>query len=91
MTFHQNIDRLAALAHLDLTPEEKDAFATQIDHILGYMSSLSAVSIPELPVMTSLPTALREDQVSSGLDTASLTQNAPDWDAESHAFFVPKI
>lgn len=88
----QDLDHLAHLAHLTLSDSEKEAFAPQIEHVLGYMAKLSEVTI-DPSVLASIPVPqmqLRDDVVTSA-PMPFLAENAPDWDAASHAFFVPKI
>ena len=88
----QDLDHLANLAHLTLSDSEKVAFASQIDHVLGYMGKLSEVVIPS-SVLDAIPLPqmqLREDVVTTSA-IPFLAENAPDWDAASNAFFVPKI
>ena len=88
----QDLDHLANLAHLTLSDSEKVAFASQIDHVLGYMGKLSEVVIaPAVLTATPVPQMqLREDVVTPSA-IPFLAENAPDWDAASNAFFVPKI
>jgi aspartyl-tRNA(Asn)/glutamyl-tRNA(Gln) amidotransferase subunit C len=88
----QDLDHLAQLSHLTLSESEKEAFAPQIDHVLDYMAKLSEVTIdPSVLSAVSPPQMqLREDVVQSEF-LPLMAENAPDWDAASHAFFVPKI
>jgi aspartyl-tRNA(Asn)/glutamyl-tRNA(Gln) amidotransferase subunit C len=88
----KDLDHLAQLSHLTLSNAEKEAFAPQIDHVLDYMAKLSEVTIDQA-VLASVPVPqmqLRDDVVTS-TPMPLLADNAPDWDAASHAFFVPKI
>lgn len=42
---HIDIDHLATLSRLALTPEEKATFSTQLDDIVGYIEKLKEVKV----------------------------------------------
>jgi aspartyl-tRNA(Asn)/glutamyl-tRNA(Gln) amidotransferase subunit C len=59
------IDHLAQLARLDLTPGEREAMQADLNHILGYFEQLSAVDttgVEEMQRPVDLVNVLREDQ-----------------------------
>lgn len=86
------VERVARLARLDLTEEEKQLFPQQIDAILAYLGKLR-----ELPTNGASPTAhvlplenvFREDLVQPSLPQEAVLANAPE---KEDAFFkVPQI
>ena len=87
-----DVEHVACLARLELTPEEKELFAGQMDAILGYVEKLKELDTDGIiPTSHAVPmeNAFREDAVrpSIGLDKA--LANAP---ARSGSFFVvPKV
>ena len=40
----KDIEKLASLARIEISPEEKSSFAKEIDSILGYVDQLNTVS-----------------------------------------------
>jgi aspartyl-tRNA(Asn)/glutamyl-tRNA(Gln) amidotransferase subunit C len=48
---HMNIDYVANLARLELSPEEKSKLGRQLDDILGYFEKLNAVDVSEVEPM----------------------------------------
>lgn len=88
----EEVRHIAALARLELTPEEETLFAEQLSTILGHVETLRAVDTEGVP-----PTAhaasdrprLREDAARATGDVEVVLGNAPD---RSGDFFrVPKI
>ncbi|MEN9614169.1 MAG: hypothetical protein RLZZ347_476 [Candidatus Parcubacteria bacterium] len=56
------IEKLASLSRVALTPAEKDNFTTQIDAILGYVDQLKKVSVQAVTDTASAQVnVLRED------------------------------
>lgn len=43
---HINIDHIARLARLDLTPAEKAQYTLEIERVLNYMDAVAAADIP---------------------------------------------
>ena len=87
-----DIQYVAHLARLELTPEEEKKFGEQLGHILGYVEKLK-----ELDVMNVEPTAhatplvnvTRADEVRPSLPHDDALRNAP---AQANGLFiVPKI
>jgi aspartyl-tRNA(Asn)/glutamyl-tRNA(Gln) amidotransferase subunit C len=87
-----DVERIAALAHLELTDEEKTLFARQLAGILGYAERLqdvdtASVSAASGPMAT--PPPLRDDLVRASLPQPAALANAPD---HAHGLFkVPKV
>ena len=89
---HINIDKLAHLARLELTPEEKTKYAGQLDSILVYFEQLKAVNVDGVkPSAHAFPVFadMREDSPGPVLDLADIKRNAPAWKDDS--IVVPRV
>ena len=95
-----DVERIAALAHLDLTPEEVDLFTPQLADVLEYAQRLQTVDVAGgagggwRPGGSDCPR--RPDSVRPSLDREATLANAPDGVAggapESGGFFrVPRV
>jgi len=88
----EDVQRVAVLARLRLTPEEETRLTEQLDHILAYMEKLTELDTSEVePFNHSVEAvnALRPDKVTNRPDADAVLANAPDRD---NTFFkVPKI
>lgn len=77
----EDIEHLATLARIAVSEEEKEAFAGQLDAVLGYVSELDkVVTIEEsAPEAGELRNVLREDEApyAGGEFTAAILENAP--------------
>ena len=86
------VQRVAVLARLRLTPKEETQLTEQLDHILAYMEKLAELDTSNIePFSHTVDTVnvLREDQVTNRSNADALLANAPDRD---NSFFkVPKI
>lgn len=80
------IEKLAALARIKLTPAEKESFTTQIDAILGYVDQLKSVTVGEATdtATSSQVNVFREDTAphTPGEYTEALLSNAPSRDGQ---------
>lgn len=88
----EDVDRVAGLARLRLTPDERDRLTRQLDDILEYMDKLNQLDTTRVePFTHALETvnALRDDAVTCQSDADALLSNAPDRDGTF--FKVPKI
>lgn len=88
----EEVERVAALARLDLGPDEAQRMTTQLDAILDYVALLSEVDTKGVaPTSHAVPmaTPLREDQPGTPLDPEDAVRNAPA--REGSAFLVPKV
>jgi aspartyl-tRNA(Asn)/glutamyl-tRNA(Gln) amidotransferase subunit C len=87
----EEVERVAVLARLRLTVEEKSQLTQQLDDILEYMDKLNQLDTQVEPFTHALETenALREDAVTNQPNTEALLANAPDRDGTF--FKVPKI
>ncbi|MCM8811990.1 MAG: Asp-tRNA(Asn)/Glu-tRNA(Gln) amidotransferase subunit GatC [Candidatus Omnitrophica bacterium] len=88
----KEVEYLAQLCRLELTPEELKLFAPQIKEILSYVEILKSAPTHNTPPTThvlSLANVYREDQIRPSLDTEKALANAP---AREGPFFkVPKV
>ena len=87
-----NIDRVAHLARIALTPEEKAAFASQLGDVLAYMAQLKEVDVSGVePTAHAYPIAnvWSEDVPQPGLSVEDALRNAPA--QRDHMFAVPKV
>ena len=88
----QEVERIAELAKLALTDEEKALFAEQLGACLDYFDSLKELETEDIPPMTSavaVHTVLREDVVKACLTPEKVLANAPD--ARQHMFRVNAV
>ena len=88
----EEVDRIAVLARLRLTAEEKSHLVRQLDNILEYMDKLNQLDTAQIEAFShrvdTMP-VLRDDVVTNQPDTEALLANAPDRDGTF--FKVPKI
>jgi aspartyl-tRNA(Asn)/glutamyl-tRNA(Gln) amidotransferase subunit C len=88
----EEVERVARLARLRLSPEEQNSLANQLDEILEYMQKLNRLDTSQVPPFThavEIVNAFREDKVTNEPNVDALLANAPDKD---QTFFrVPKI
>lgn len=88
------VRRIAALARLELTPEEERTFAGQLSAILEYVRQLEELDVSQVEPMTHALAAgeaapLREDEVQPSLEPERALRNAPE--REGTCFKVPRI
>lgn len=86
------VEHIAKLARLELTPAEKDLYREQLSAILDYAARLQAVDTAGVPPTSSvLPprTRLRDDAPQPPLERADLLRSAPQTQAEQ--FRVPPV
>ncbi len=75
-----NVDRLAELARITLTPEEVELFGQQLPQILDYVAHLDAVDtqdLEETAQVTGLMNVFREDYILVD-DSAQLREQSSD-------------
>jgi aspartyl-tRNA(Asn)/glutamyl-tRNA(Gln) amidotransferase subunit C len=90
----ERVAEIAALANLELDPDELDRFARQLGDILHYADQVQkADTTGVLPTASVLlrHTADREDEVRPSLDVADVLGNAPDAAVDAGLFKVPRI
>lgn len=88
----EQIQHIANLARLELTPEEITRYRDQLSAILDYFQQLQAIDTHTVSPTTSgvkLETTLRDDRVLPGLSLQDVLGNAPDTDRDQ--FRVPPV
>jgi aspartyl-tRNA(Asn)/glutamyl-tRNA(Gln) amidotransferase subunit C len=89
-----DVQRIAALAHLELTPAQTEQFTRQLTDVLAYVEQLQQVDTSGVEatahVLTSQSTE-REDVPRPSLSPADAVANAPDGVPEAGLFRVPRV
>jgi len=88
-----DLNHVLKLARLSVPESEKASYLKKLQDVLDTMAVMDNLPIDQLPPSThavSEETSLRED-VSVNYGDLQLESNAPDWDAPSHSFGVPKM
>ena len=87
-----NIDHVAKLARLELTPEEKQTFSAQLGDVLTYIEQLKKVDVSHVePTAHAFPVynVWAEDAAQPGLPVEVALKNAPA--QRNHMIAVPKV
>jgi aspartyl-tRNA(Asn)/glutamyl-tRNA(Gln) amidotransferase subunit C len=87
-----DVEHVARLARLELTPGEKGLFAGQMDAILGYVEKLKGLNTEGIvPTSHAVPmeNAFREDVVQPSIGLEKALANAPE--IAGTFFAVPKV
>ena len=90
----EDVERIAALAHLELSEREKDLFVRQLTEILGYAEQIQAIDttgVPPTSHVLSRQPADRADEVRPPLPRADALANAPDPALGAGLFRVPRV
>lgn len=91
----QDVEKIANLANLALSEEEKECFTGQLSSIVSYIEKLNELNTSDvLPMSHSTLSgdtlyAMREDKLAPSLGQSGALANAPDG-GEGH-FKVPKV
>lgn len=88
----EEVNHIAELAKLDLTPEESERFREQLSAVLDYAAQLKAVdtsAIPPTATVLPLRTVLRDDVVQPSLPREVVLQNAAE--QEQGQFKIPAV
>jgi aspartyl-tRNA(Asn)/glutamyl-tRNA(Gln) amidotransferase subunit C len=88
----QDVEQVAKLARLEVSPAEKEAFAKQLSQILTHVETLKQYDTGGIePTATVLGqvNVFREDIVQQSLPVEKALANAPEREADG--FAVPKI
>lgn len=91
-TEHIDVNYVADLARLELTPEETATFQKQLEDILGYIDQLSELDVEGIePTAHASPVfdRIREDVARPGLEREAFLNNAPD--VAGDQLRVPKV
>ena len=89
-----DVERIAALAHLELREDEIDLFARQLGDILVYANQLQQIDTTGVPPTTSVTVGHegdRPDVIAPSLDRTAALANAPDGASEAGLFRVPRV
>ena len=89
-----DVERIAALAHLELTDDEKQLFRRQLADILSYAEQLQAIDTTGVPATAHVGSGLgveRPDQPAASLSIEDALANAPDAANEAGLFRVPRV
>ena len=86
------VAKIARLARIAVSEEEKEHFASEISGILQWVEQLSQVNTDGVPMMTSVSSVklpLRTDTVTDGNQQQAVLKNAPE--SDYGCFVVPKV
>jgi len=87
-----DVDRIAALARLELTDDERARFATQLSAILAYADQVQQVDTSTVAAAApSSDSRLREDEPRPSLDRGLVLTQAPAADRAAGLFTVPRV
>jgi aspartyl-tRNA(Asn)/glutamyl-tRNA(Gln) amidotransferase subunit C len=88
-----DVERIAELARLELTPEELELFTLQLAGILEYVEQIQAVDTTGVPATSHAVVASfeRGDVTGEMLPRAAALANAPDAAREAGLFKVPRV
>jgi len=89
-----DVERIAALAQLELTDEEKHLFTRQLADILHYAEQVQAVDTSGVPAtahVNSTQQTERDDEPRPSLSTEDAMANAPDAAPDAGLFRVPRV
>ncbi len=89
-----DVERIAALAQLELTDEEKRLFTTQLADILAYAEQVQAIDTSGVPATAHVNAAQRterEDVPRPCLPVKDVLANAPDAAVDAGLFRVPRV
>jgi aspartyl-tRNA(Asn)/glutamyl-tRNA(Gln) amidotransferase subunit C len=93
MTIDQDtVEKIAHLARLELTGDEKQGMITDMNKILGFMDKLNEIDttgVEPMVYMTNEVNSLREDVIKHEITHEEALQNAPKQDGEY--FLVAKV
>ena len=89
-----DVERIAALAHLELTEDEKTLFTKQLADILQYAEQIQALDTTGVPATAHVNAqgpSERDDEPRPSLTVADALANAPDGAPEAGLFRVPRV
>ena len=92
MLTKKEVEHVALLARLELTNEEKEKYASQLNAILEYAEALNKLDTDKIPPtahVLPLKNVFREDQVCEHMSNEKALSNSPD--REENSFKVPRI
>ena len=88
-----DVERVAALAQIELTDAEKQLFTRQLADILQYAEQIQALDTTGVPATAHVNAAQheREDELAPSLPVEDALAAAPDGALEAGLFRVPKV
>jgi aspartyl-tRNA(Asn)/glutamyl-tRNA(Gln) amidotransferase subunit C len=89
-----DVERIAALAHLELTDDEKQLFTRQLADILAYaeqVQELDTTGVPATAHVDVTHRAEREDEPRRSLAVHDALDTAADADTGAGLFKVPRV
>jgi aspartyl-tRNA(Asn)/glutamyl-tRNA(Gln) amidotransferase subunit C len=88
-----DVERIAALAHLELTDAEKQLFTRQLADILAYAEQLQTIDTSGVPATAHVNAhgAERDDEPKPSLPVPDAVANAPDGTPSAGLFRVPRV
>src|SRR6266508_6188184 len=89
-----DVERIAALAQLDLTDEEKRLFTRQLADVLAYAEQVQAIDTSGVPATAHVNSAQRterEDVPRPCPSVEDVLASAPDAAADAGLFCVPRV
>jgi aspartyl-tRNA(Asn)/glutamyl-tRNA(Gln) amidotransferase subunit C len=89
----EDVERIARLANLELTGDEKQLFTKQLADILAYAEQVQAVDTTgvEATAHVNAHGGERPDEPKPSLDVSEAVANAPDAAPEAGLFRVPRV
>jgi aspartyl-tRNA(Asn)/glutamyl-tRNA(Gln) amidotransferase subunit C len=87
-----NIDHVARLARLTLTPEEKTVFSSQLGHVLDHIAQLSKIDVTGVEPTAhafAVHNVWAADVAAPGLPVEQALRNVPA--QREHMVVVPKV
>jgi len=88
----EQVQKVAHLARLELTPEQQEQFTGQLSKILEYVEQLNELDTTDVPPTTraiDVSNVTREDEIRPYTDKEALLEQAPA--REDDYFRVPQI
>ncbi len=85
----EEVQRIAALARLDLAEADMARLASELNEILGYVDALEATSLEEMAEPEVRRAPLREDVVASDPLQRPIAELAPEW--REGFFLLPRL
>lgn len=90
----EEVERIAALAYLELTPDEKELFASQLADILSYAEQVQGIDTSGVPATAHVHAdepVERPDEPRPSLPLQDVLSNAPDAVPDPGLFRVPRV
>ena len=79
MISREDVKKLALLARMELSTQEEDTFASEIDSILSYVGQISSLPTEDAEELSPIRNVFRPDETphESGLFTDAVLEQAP--------------